>query len=287
MMACPSVAFHQMTSHPPNRPSLPFRVLSWHQCPGFDDVQACPKNVACAGGSCCPAAKSCGPGRNSVCCGGDAVCKTYADTKGIACCPAAQTCGGVSHNSSLAVLSSLVPCCSELTNAAHVPDDRQHVVTGAGIIRHMRWSSCLCYYYQRALSLRLHAPLAAVLLPRWQAEVHEQRVLPCSKGVRADLLQAGLHVRRRRVQAAPEVRHRGELRAHMRFCNCHRRCCESLGRLSCLNKCMCDLDLRLSTLLPPVLPRVVRDRQQCSMHRLCHLVRIQCQTLRLPDHHLV
>jgi hypothetical protein len=59
-------------------------------------AQACPKNVACAGGACCSAAKSCGPGRNTVCCGGDAVCKTYADTKGIACCPAAQTCGVVS-----------------------------------------------------------------------------------------------------------------------------------------------------------------------------------------------
>ena len=164
----------------------------------------------------------------------------------------------------------------------HMYFKRQHVITGAGIIIHIKWSSCLCYYYQRALSLRLHVPLAAVLLPRWQAEVHEQRVLPCSKGVRADLLQAGLHMRRRRVQAAPEVRHRGELRAHMRLLHCHRRCCVSLGSL---NKCKCDLDLQLSTLPPPMLPRVVRDRQQCSMHRL--LARIQCQALPLPDHHLV
>lgn len=58
--------------------------------------QACPSNVACDGTACCSAAKSCGPGRTSVCCTGDAVCKTYADTRGIACCPAAQTCGNVS-----------------------------------------------------------------------------------------------------------------------------------------------------------------------------------------------
>jgi hypothetical protein len=53
--------------------------------------------------------------------------------------------------------------------------------------------------------------LPAVLLPRGQAEVHGQWVLPCSEGVRPDLLQVGIHVCRRRVQGAQEVRHEGEL----------------------------------------------------------------------------